>query len=70
MIFIRFEKEFLSEGISHQYGSEKLYFTCPPYQALKLFLDRNLIVRMCFLFALASAEKVIELYGLSYKVKH
>ena len=44
--------------------------TCLPYGTLKLFSDRHLKFKTCFLLALASAKRESELHGLSHMVKH
>ena len=42
----------------------------PPFELLKLASDKHLTWKMSFLLAFASAKRDIELYGLSFRVRH
>ena len=42
----------------------------PPFEPLKLASDKYLTWKMSFLLALASAKRVSELHGLSFRVRH
>ena len=44
--------------------------TGPPYEPLKLASDKDLILKSCFLLALASAKRVSELHSLMFCVSH
>ena len=42
----------------------------PPFEPLKLSSDKHLSWKLSFLLALASAKRVNELHGLSFRVRH
>ena len=51
-------------------GSLDLYLGNPPYEPMKLSLDKLLIWKPCFLLAFTLAKMVSELNDIIYRVKH
>ena len=72
-MFLHFERSYHPREIRLPDWNLLLVHRClsrPPFEPLKLFLDKHLTWKMSFLLALASAKRVSELHGLTFRVRH